>query len=66
MPGNVCSTPLQYYSFPVEWKYSILIASLSNRYTILAIAFYIYPDSADGDMGGVFANVSNLLTGFSQ
>jgi Ca2+:H+ antiporter len=37
-----------------------------GMYTILAIAFYIYPDSADGDMGGVFANVSNLLTGSSQ
>jgi len=36
-----------------------------GMYAILALAFYIYPDSAD-DVDGVFANVSNLLTGFSQ
>ncbi|KAN0071491.1 Sodium/calcium exchanger domain containing protein [Elaphomyces granulatus] len=33
-----------------------------GMYTILAIAFFIYPDDVDG--AGVFANVSNLLTGF--
>jgi len=35
-----------------------------GMYTILAIAFYIYPDDADGI--DVFDNVSNLLTGSSQ